>query len=67
MEPEGPYKSYDGGIEGGEIVFLRVCPRCSRFVKADGYIYAGENGVKPGANATCKKCGRVEMSFSAWL
>ena len=42
--------------------FIPVCPQCGRFVKADDHILInglGEYSDKP--NATCKKCGRVEM------
>lgn len=43
-------------------IFIPVCPICGRFVKADKSIYINElTGVKKEPNATCKKCGRVEM------
>jgi hypothetical protein len=45
--------------------FIPVCSKCGRFVKADKEIYVNEiTGLKPGPNATCSKCGRVEMIFS---
>ncbi len=46
-------------------VFYRVCPNCGRFVKADEKTQIPEYlGEKP--NATCKKCGRVQMPFCCW-
>jgi hypothetical protein len=56
-----------GPIAGEDcsMVFYRVCPKCGRFVKPDDKAampeYAGD---KP--NATCKKCGRVQMEFCTW-
>lgn len=44
-------------------IFYRVCPKCGRFVKADG-ITTIALGL---ANAMCKKCGRVRMPFCVWL
>lgn len=61
-----PIISY-GPIAGENcyMVFWRVCPKCGRYVKADEAVkmpeYAGD---KP--NATCKKCGRVQMEFCTW-
>lgn len=43
-------------------VFIPVCPKCAKFVKADKRIkYNSERGIDDTANATCKKCGRVVM------
>ena len=46
----------------GDWQFIPVCPSCGRFVKADETINVNglEEYVKE-PNATCKKCGRVEM------
>ncbi len=42
--------------------FIPVCPICGKFVKADKSINVNDSiGVKKEPNATCKKCGRVEM------
>jgi hypothetical protein len=41
--------------------FLRRCPICSRFVKADEQ----SNRVDP--NATCSKHGRVKMDFIGYF
>lgn len=46
-------------------VFYAVCPKCGRFVKADEKTKKPEYlGNEP--NATCKKCGRVQMPFAGW-
>lgn len=63
---EGEYEnfrrlSYDGAI------FVPVCSKCGRFVKADKEIHIYE--VAPcvrGPNAMCKRCGRVEMLFEGF-
>ncbi len=48
--------------------FVRVCPRCGRFVKADPEIITKGEQVQEGVpNATCRKCGRIEMPFEGWL
>ena len=46
--------------------FLPVCPTCGRYVKADDEININGNGPV-GPNATCKKCGRVEMPFEGYI
>lgn len=54
--------TYEGGA-----VFVPVCEKCGRFVKADKTIEVSEmNGLKKQPNATCKKCGRVEMLFEGF-
>lgn len=54
-----------GPIDDCWCVFYRICPICGRYVKADEKSkmpeYLGDN-----PNATCKKCGRVQMSFCTW-
>ena len=56
------YDSPDGNLQA----YYRVCPKCGRFVKADKFTRIPEyQGEEP--NATCKKCGRVQMEFCAWL
>ena len=47
--------------------FVPVCVKCGKFVKADETIFIGEGGLKPGPNATCKKCGRTEMIFEGFI
>lgn len=52
----------------GRAVFTPVCPICRRFVKADKSITVNHNGeFKETANATCSKCGRVEMPFMGYI
>ena len=54
---------YDGGA-----TFVPVCEKCGRFVKADKAIEVSEiSGLKKKPNATCKKCGRVEMLFEGFF
>lgn len=49
------------------LAFIRLCPNCAKFVKADKEIsITGEDQVKHQPNATCAKCGRVEMIFAGW-
>ena len=40
---------------------------CGRFVKADRTVRMSDAGLMPGPNATCKRCGRVEMLFEGFL
>jgi hypothetical protein len=48
-------------------IFIRLCPVCGRFVKADDSINCNIDGVPiDEANATCKKHGRVQMPFYCW-
>lgn len=64
MDCEGPFIVY--GEE--DATFIRRCSRCNRFVKADKTIFTNEEtGLKPGPNATCRKCGRVEMIFLGFI
>ena len=53
--------------DGGPI-FLPVCPKCGRFVKADEeYAFSFEARIDENKeNADCKKCGRVAMPFEGW-
>jgi len=58
---------YEGGM-----CFLPVCPKCGRFVKADKVLEVKHNKwtdedriEKP--NATCNKCGRVNMPFEGYF
>lgn len=64
--------SYGNSYDGGGMQFVPVCPHCGRYVKADAtldYRYNECNGITtfPNGNATCKKCGRVEMPFEGYL
>jgi hypothetical protein len=53
---------YEGGA-----VFVPVCSQCGRFVKADDTIIVNMDGLAPQPNATCKRCGRVEMLFEGFF
>lgn len=54
---------YEGGA-----VFVPVCEKCGRFVKADKKIKVNDlSGLKDEPNATCKKCGRVKMIFEGFF
>ncbi len=65
---EGPRVSYDCGDDGGHAQFVRVCPKCGRFVTADPTVMVSEvSGLKDQPNATCSKCGRVQMPFEGFM
>ena len=64
---EGPYQTYKCGPDYGDAVFIRRCSKCNRFVRADKEIWIGEETIRPGPNATCKKCGRTEMDFQGFF
>jgi len=54
---------YEGGA-----VFVPVCLGCGRFIIPDETIYVNEeSGLKQQPNATCSRCGRVEMFFEGFL
>ena len=49
----------------GNMVFLRVCPKCGRFVTPFSEIRTNWDGdYMSQINATCKKCGEVEMPYT---
>jgi hypothetical protein len=59
--------SYAGDGES-DLVFVPVCPKCGRFVKADGSVSVnGLGDYVPRPNADCKHCGRVEMPFEGFF
>jgi len=50
-----------------DAVFIPICKTCGRFVVADEEIKVNGLGqVIHEPNATCSKCGRVEMPFEGW-
>ena len=63
---ETPRICYEGGA-----CFLRVCPECARFVKADSKITVygshGDERVSDEPNATCSQHGRISMPFEGWF
>jgi len=54
--------SYDGAV------FVPVCDKCGRFVKADDELMVNGLGeVSKEPNAICSKCGRINMPFEGWF
>ena len=51
----------------GQSIFVPVCETCGRFVKADDTVKFSDNGLHPGENATCSKCGRTHMLFEGFF
>lgn len=51
--------------------FIRVCPKCGRFVSPDEFMSWKTNkwtdDVKFEPNATCKRHGHVIMPFEGWI
>ena len=49
--------------------FIPVCPKCGRFVKEDENMMFTREGDfdRKQPNATCKKCGRIEMPFEGFI
>lgn len=61
-----PTVMYGPTWDGEYHMYFRVCPKCGRFVKPDDKCAIPEyQSMKP--NATCKKCGRVQMPFVDWI
>ena len=54
-------------VYGEGAMFVPVCPKCGRFVKADMRVYIKATGLAQGTTATCSKCGRVEMPFEGFV
>ena len=57
-------------VFGEGATFIPVCEKCGRFVKADETISFTDAGEGPPAekpNATCSKCGRIEMPFEGYI
>lgn len=53
-----------GDDTDGWKLFVPVCPKCSRYVKADKECFVN-NEKEP--NATCKTHGRVRMPDEGWF
>ena len=64
---EGAYEDVRRLMYGEGATFVPVCAGCGRFVTADRTVRLSDAGLMPGPNATCKKCGRVEMVFEGFL
>ena len=57
-------------VRYGDMQFVPVCLFCGRFVKADEkycYFKNGIDEVKHCDNATCSRCGRVQMPFEGYF
>jgi len=55
--------SYSGGA-----IFVPVCEKCGRYVKA--YLFIRINGLgqlSQGPNAHCSKCGKTRMIFEGFF
>lgn len=57
------FPSNQNYVTYGDAVFVRRCPKCMRFVKADDTISLSEAGVTDKPNAVCSKHGKVKMLF----
>lgn len=64
---DDPRISFNFSDTIGRAIFRRVCNKCGRFVSADSRVYANDFGLRPGPNATCSRCGRVEMEFEGFF
>jgi len=65
---DGPFQNYDCGEDTGTAVFVRVCEKCGRFVKADETVLVGRDaGLSKELNATCSRCGRTHMLFMGFF
>ena len=71
---EGTYEDFRRVVYGDGATFVPVCAGifdqsegCGRFVKADETVRVSDAGLAPSPNATCKKCGRVEMLFEGFI
>jgi len=69
--PDGTYEGVRRIVYGEEeyagATFVPVCTTCGRFVKADETVRVGEAGLASEPNATCRRCGRVEMLFEGFV
>lgn len=67
-EQQAPMVTYNNGDDFDGATFSRQCPSCGRFIKPDESVTLDWEGQpkKNEPNATCKKCGRVEMDFCGY-
>ena len=54
-------------IYGDGASFIPRCQTCGRIVKADAEMTFDYEGQPVGENATCSKCGRVQMIFEGYI
>lgn len=66
---ENTYENFRRVVYGEGATFVPVCEKCGRFVKADAKLYFNklDGNLRPGPNATCRKCGRTEMLFEGFI
>jgi len=69
VEYEGVRRVVYGDRDGyyGRATFVPVCPNCGRFVKADAKKGFQGEGIVDEPDATCSKCGRVQMPFEGFI
>lgn len=68
--PDTPRVSYDFGADIGKAIFVPVCERCARFIKApDPLVTSAKNlqAMAPEPFATCSKCGPTTMPFEGFF
>ena len=66
--PECEWPKLHRKVYGEGATFVPVCPSCGRFVKADATVLINGLGeIKNEANASCTKCGRVQMPFEGYV
>ena len=63
---EGVRRIVYGDGEFAGATFVPVC-RCGRFVRADEAVTLDGRGQPVGPNATCARCGRVQMLFEGYV
>lgn len=61
------YENVPRVVYGEGATFVPVCETCFRFVKRDETILMNDEGLHPGPNATCSKCGRTNMLFEGFM
>jgi uncharacterized OB-fold protein len=66
MGENTPTIAYDSPDQGMWQLWYRTCPKCGRFVKPDARTRIPEY-QQDEPNATCAKCGRVQMPFAGWI
>ena len=55
----------EGEYEGA--TFVPVCPQCGRFVKPDATKRFQAETIVDEPDATCSRCGRVQMLFEGFI
>jgi len=65
---EGAYPDTRRVVYSCGALFVPVCEKCGRYVKADNIIrYTDWAGLADEPNATCSKCGRTRMLFEGFM